>query len=47
MNSNSTASNVKLPDTYPLLVDPFAGKASMTSVGDLTTYGVSTAYTPV
>ena len=47
MNTTSTATKVVLPDTYPLLSDPFEGKASMKQVGELTTYGVSTAYTPV
>ena len=45
---NTTASvKVVTPETYPLLADPYAGKASMSQVGELTTYGVSTAYTPV
>ena len=45
---NTTVANKTIvPETYPLLKDPFEGKASMTQVGELTTYGVSTAYTPV
>ena len=43
----SSALNVTLPETYPTLQDPYEGKAGQTIVGELTTYGVSTRYTPV
>ena len=43
----SSALNVTLPETYPTLKDPYEGKAGQTIVGELTTYGVSTPYTPV
>ena len=43
----SSALNVTLPETYPTLKDPYEGKAGHAIVGNLTTYGVSTRYTPV
>jgi hypothetical protein len=43
----SSAQNIALPETYPSLKDPFEGKAGQSIVGELTTYGVSTPYTPV
>ena len=39
--------NVILPATYPTLIDPYEGKAGQSIVGELTTYGVSTRYTPI
>ena len=43
----SSALNVTLPENYPALKDPYEGKAGQVIDGELTTYGVSTPYTPV
>jgi len=47
-SSGPTYAKPILPtEGYPLLEDPYFGKASMTQVGELTTHGRSTAYSPV